>query len=180
MRILVALDGSKPGEEAVKVIAPWARSAGAEVTLLTVVDPERVHDTFYPSGHAHALTPRGTASGTTVRGVAEPPPRAAEDRTQALERVRIEAEEYLQRQADELLKDATSRVHVEWAAEAAPSIADYAETWGAHVIAIGTHGRSGLTNVLLGSVAQAVIRLSKVPVLVVREGMRVPEAAAFD
>ena len=43
----------------------------------------------------------------------------------------------------------------------------------ADTIAIGTHGRSGLSRALLGSVAEALIRTSSVPVLVVRDGMRV-------
>jgi nucleotide-binding universal stress UspA family protein len=40
---------------------------------------------------------------------------------------------------------------------------------GADLIAIGTHGRSGLNRLMLGSVCDRVIRLSSCPVLVVRE-----------
>jgi nucleotide-binding universal stress UspA family protein len=39
---------------------------------------------------------------------------------------------------------------------------------GARMIAMGTHGRRGLTHVLLGSVAEQVIRRSAVPVITVR------------
>jgi nucleotide-binding universal stress UspA family protein len=39
------------------------------------------------------------------------------------------------------------------------------------MVAVGTHGRSGLTQVLMGSVAQQVVRRSELPVLVVRAGM---------
>ncbi|KAF0169229.1 MAG: UspA domain-containing protein [Caulobacteraceae bacterium] len=38
---------------------------------------------------------------------------------------------------------------------------------GADLIVVGTHGHSGLDRVLLGSVAERVVRLSKVPVLTV-------------
>jgi len=178
MRILVALDGSKTSEHAVAMVAGWARAAGTEAVLLTVLNPDEIHDTFRATGYVHALTPQGTASGQALRGVGAAAPIPAENRTQALERARVEAEEYLQAQADHLLKDVVARVHVEWSDDAAQAIADYAESCGAQLIAIGTHGRSGVSSVLLGSVAQAVIRRSTVPVLVVREGMKVPPAPA--
>jgi nucleotide-binding universal stress UspA family protein len=178
MRILVALDGSKPGEHAVAMVAGWARAAGAEAVLLTVLNPDEVHDTFRATGYTHALTPQGTASGQALSGVETVAPIAAENRTQALERARVEAEEYLQAQADRLLKDVITRVHVEWSDDPAQAIAGYAESCGAQLIAIGTHGRSGVSSVLLGSVAQGVIRRSTIPVLVVREGMKLPEQPA--
>ena len=43
-----------------------------------------------------------------------------------------------------------------------------AERWQADLIAIGTHGRSGLIRLLLGSVAAGVVREASVPVLLVR------------
>jgi len=43
-----------------------------------------------------------------------------------------------------------------------------AQQWGADLIAIGTHGRSGLSRLLLGSVAEGVARGTSVPVLLVR------------
>jgi len=42
-----------------------------------------------------------------------------------------------------------------------------AEEWGAHIIVVGTHGRTGLTHMLMGSTAEYVVRHSKVPVMVV-------------
>lgn len=47
-----------------------------------------------------------------------------------------------------------------------------ADELGVDAIAIGTRDRGGLRRALLGSVAEAVIRRSQVPVFVVREGMR--------
>jgi nucleotide-binding universal stress UspA family protein len=43
-----------------------------------------------------------------------------------------------------------------------------AQKWGADLIVIGTHGRSGLSRLLLGSVAEGVARGTSVPVLLVR------------
>lgn len=45
-----------------------------------------------------------------------------------------------------------------------------ARRWQADLIAIGTHGRSGLSRLLLGSVAEGVVRGASVPVLLVRAG----------
>jgi nucleotide-binding universal stress UspA family protein len=48
-------------------------------------------------------------------------------------------------------------------------IVDVAEQKNADLIAIGTHGRRGLTHLLLGSVAERVVRTAKQPVLTVRQ-----------
>jgi nucleotide-binding universal stress UspA family protein len=46
-------------------------------------------------------------------------------------------------------------------------IVDYATKIGADLIVMGTHGRGGLRRVLLGSVAEKVLRAACCPVLVV-------------
>ena len=47
-------------------------------------------------------------------------------------------------------------------------IAREADAWPADLIVIGTHGRHGFSHLLLGSVAEGVIRLATKPVLVIR------------
>ena len=42
-------------------------------------------------------------------------------------------------------------------------------------IVIGTHGRTGLMRVLMGSVAESIMRLAKCPVLTVKQANHVPE-----
>ena len=49
----------------------------------------------------------------------------------------------------------------------AREIITYARGWGANLIVMGTHGRTGLNRRLLGSVAEAVVRTSHCPVLTV-------------
>ena len=46
-------------------------------------------------------------------------------------------------------------------------ILQQAEEWGAELIVVGTHGRSGLYHFLMGSVAEHVARKSACPVLIV-------------
>lgn len=47
-------------------------------------------------------------------------------------------------------------------------IAEFAKQLGANLIVIPSHGRTGLAHMLLGSVAERVLRLSHCPVLVLR------------
>jgi nucleotide-binding universal stress UspA family protein len=49
-------------------------------------------------------------------------------------------------------------------------ILDHADQHGVDVIVMGTHGRTGLSHYLIGSVAERVVRQSPVPVLTVRIG----------
>ena len=56
-----------------------------------------------------------------------------------------------------------------WASEsAADVIVQHAKKWRASLIVMGTHGRSGLSRLALGSDAEKVVRTSPIPVLVVR------------
>ena len=54
------------------------------------------------------------------------------------------------------------------APSAARGILDYADRVGADLIVMATHGRRGLDHTLIGSVAEAVVRRSRCPVLTVR------------
>ncbi len=55
---------------------------------------------------------------------------------------------------------------------------DRAEELGADLIIIGSHGRTGLTRLVLGSVAERVTRLAHCPVLVVKLLPQAEKAAA--
>lgn len=47
-------------------------------------------------------------------------------------------------------------------------LVEEAERWQAELIVIGTHGHSGVSRLLLGSVAEGVARIASVPVLLIR------------
>lgn len=70
------------------------------------------------------------------------------------------------------LKARAGRGARDFFAEGAPGaeIVSAAESFGADLIVIGSHGRTGLGRVLMGSVAEAVMRHAACPVLVVRTG----------
>jgi nucleotide-binding universal stress UspA family protein len=60
----------------------------------------------------------------------------------------------------------------------ADEIVRAAEAWPADLIVIGTHGRRGLLRLAMGSDAELVLRLSSVPVLMVRGKAETAKAAA--
>ena len=52
----------------------------------------------------------------------------------------------------------------------AREIVAYAERSGADLVVMGTHGRGGINRILVGSVAERVVRTAPIPVLTVRVG----------
>lgn len=53
--------------------------------------------------------------------------------------------------------------------EPADAVTNFANERGADVIVLSTHGRTGVLRLLMGSVAEAIVRESKCPVLTLRE-----------
>lgn len=79
---------------------------------------------------------------------------------------------YLERTAERFGPEADIRSLVRTGAPA-PEIVAAARECGADLIAMSTHGRTGLGRLVLGSVADEVVRISGMPVLVLR-----PDTAA--
>jgi nucleotide-binding universal stress UspA family protein len=81
-----------------------------------------------------------------------------------------EAEERLRMQtpADAAARGIQTEVSVIETGDVAKAIRQEAERFGAHLVCIGSHGRSGLAKAVLGSVAQSVMAQSQRPVLIVR------------
>jgi nucleotide-binding universal stress UspA family protein len=90
----------------------------------------------------------------------------------------------LERHGEEIVDEAAERlrnlrVHTS-VARGSPhrAILDYTETNDIDLVVMGTHGRTGLSHALLGSVAERVVRLSPVPVLTVRHDEAVGDEGA--
>jgi len=80
--------------------------------------------------------------------------------------VKLDWEKAIAALADELGRDVCQQAVVADAVDVPRSIVEFAHREKADFIAMATHGRSGLRRLLLGSVAEQVIRHSHVPVVV--------------
>jgi nucleotide-binding universal stress UspA family protein len=142
-KILVPLDGSVSSEAVLPHVAALAECTGAKIVLLRVL-PTKVGET---------LLVNSVPSGI--------PPTSHRDE-------RVEAERYLGRIAYEYLTNTLDTRLEVCGGPTAETILDYASGNGADLIAMTTHGRGGMAHLVMGSVAERVVRESHLPVLLVR------------
>ena len=147
-RICVPTDFSECGDYAVKHAAALARQFGAELFITHVIQ-----DIGEKLSH-----PDFTSQGTSVV-----------EFLQALERG---ATQYLAGlAADKQWRDLTvHRLYLHGAP--AEQIVGYALSQDIDLLVLGTHGRSALKQLFLGSVAERVVRTAPCPVLTVRHPLR--------
>lgn len=143
-KVLVPLDGSELAERALPHAKTLAKRFSSKIFLLRVVMP------------SPALT--------------EIEPVAID-----IQRAQItEAEEYLRRIRESLEAESLD-VQAEVAVGApAETIIDYAAEHDVRLIVMHTHGRSGISRWVYGSVADRVLRGAKCPVLLVRTAQEGP------
>jgi nucleotide-binding universal stress UspA family protein len=139
-RILVPVDGSETSTKALVAALQLARERDASVRVIHVLD-----ELAYLTGYEYSVT--------------------------ALE----EARKYAQKTLDDALAIAkSSGVPADGKLLETPGrrlgdvVADEVRALNADLVVVGTHGRRGMSRVLLGSGAEQVIRLSPVPVLTIR------------
>jgi len=147
-KILVCLDGSKLSEQILQFASEEALSSDKEVVLLRVV----------PLMHSTTIAVPGVISSI-------PPSPPAPKQLAAEE---AEATAYLDARAASLKKIGIKTECVVLVGNAGESIVDYAHQNKIDLIAIATHGRSGLKRILFGSVTEYVIRNSKLPILLIK------------
>lgn len=154
-KIAVCLDGSQLAEQILPYAAQTAQRFESAVVLLRVVGEPFLVGPGVP----------GAAGGPVV--------------TPGMER-HVEEEEGL---SDAYLKTVASRLEKEYGfspecvtllGAAGKSIIDYVHDNDVGLIAIATHGRSGPARVLFGSVADYVMRQSRLPLLLVRPTTKTP------
>lgn len=172
-KILVPLDGTPFSEAVLAPVSDIARATGAVVELLSVRRTSEVHAT--PAARTMPeMIPAGAPSGTrlSLPSPADTMPVTVESREQAVERAEAELRDYLLTCA-ERLEGVQVTVHPVVADDPAEVIIERARAEQADLIAMATHARSGLAHLIVGSVAERVIRSGVAPVLVVRPSARV-------
>lgn len=93
------------------------------------------------------------------------------DPTEAQVAVVREAEEYLAGIRTRLRDSGTTEVETSvWYGPPAEAIVEAARYRGADLIVMSSHGRSGLGRLVLGSVAETVLRATPTPILLIRAG----------
>lgn len=143
-RILIAVDGSPHARNALEHATALAKGLAARLRIVHVIDMG-----WLPIGPELAIDIEPYARARRAAG--EQTLAAARDATRS---AGIEAEINL----IETVRP-TQRT--------AEAIAEEADAWRADLVVVGTHGRSGMERLLLGSVAEGVARLSTAPVLLV-------------
>ena len=136
--ILILSDLSPESLRPVAPVAELARSLGARITLLTVVEDVRI------APHGAPLAP--PISSPDVEREVEHAKLALADQSATLEDVDV---------STEVVRG-----------DAVPAaVVNYAKENGVDLIALSTHGRTGFRHLALGSVAESIIRHSEVPVI---------------
>jgi nucleotide-binding universal stress UspA family protein len=143
-RILVPTDFSPPSVAALATAKELAARFGASIHLLHVLD-----DPYATAGFAAEVY------GSVPPGLKESWQRAAE--TQMLVAFPAREREPFRATADVAF------------GSPARTIVEYADGNGFDLIVMGTHGRGGVAHLLLGSVAERVVRTARCPVLTVRD-----------
>ncbi len=144
-KILIPLDGSELAEAAVDAAAPLAKAFGSDILLLGVLDlTAGMYDVY-----SEAFSP------VDLRAQLE----------KFIENALDRAEGRLGAQGIKARRFSLVGIPHE-------EISELARQEGADLIVMTTHGRKGLTHLLLGSVTEKLIRTAPCPVLVVP-----PEAA---
>ena len=141
-QILVPLDGSERAEKAIPTAARIARATGATITLLNAITPSPEY---------------GTALVPATFGEAD------------YELMRRESAEYLIRAANQPALDGIQVRKDVVFGPAALAILDSIATHHIDLVVMTSHGRTGFTRWVLGSVAQHIARSAVVPVLILKE-----------
>ena len=140
-QILLATDFSESARQAQCYAFGLAVSLRAQLHVLHVVtDPH----------------PLPSVAGLTVGPVKDPMPQIIKN---AEEQLAVQME-------DDVRKYPQIRCVVK-GGDAVRQIKDYADTHDIDLIVIGTHGRTGISHLIIGSVAEKVVRLATCPVLTV-------------
>lgn len=141
-RILVPVDGSDTSRAALQEAIKLAQQLGSRLKLVHVIENARVFDA------------EGMVDYTTLRDI------ATKSGEQVLARAREMAHQAGVQTETALLESDGNRNENVIVAEA--------KQWLAELIVIGTHGRSGISRLLFGSVAEGVVRGATMPVLLIR------------
>lgn len=142
-KILVTLDGSERSEKIIPYVQNLASKIKAEVVLLHVLEP--TYGVYKAGGFHHDVYSKKQRESMTVF-----------------------YEDYLNGIADRFRGKAIATKCQILFGNGAEPIINYADRIGADFIAMATHGRSGVSRWVLGSVTEKVLRMANTSLFLVR------------
>lgn len=144
--LVVAVDGSSTSENALKHACEVASAGNARLTLVHVANPSEYMAMAPEFLEKESYEEAAVAEGQEVLTSAE---QAAKDAG---------------------IQDVRTHLLVanKGAREMAQELVNYADGQGADLLVLGTHGRTGLMHLLMGSFAETVMRQSHLPLLIIR------------
>jgi len=140
-KILAPLDGSDVGESALAYAEILATKSQASVDLLQVISPP------------------GTVEASLLGGP---------DWRKFVKAMRDAGEDYLKNIAERLNGKGIKSTYEVVTGDPADKIVEYADDKKVSLIAMSTHGRTGLARWVLGSIADKVLHGARIPILLVR------------
>lgn len=141
-RILVPIDGSETSDHALDEAIKFAQQQNAQVEVIHVLEDIWYFDNEDYLNYAELIQ--------SMRGIGE---KILAQAQKKLQQAGVTAE-------IKLLETQGERIASVIATEAKNNLAD--------LIVIGTHGRSGFSRMLMGSIAEGVVRTAHIPILLIR------------
>jgi len=145
VKILVAIDDSSYSQEALRAVAAQFRPQNTSVRILHVLQPIAI----------------------------SAPPQMAAQYAPELEALGKEGRDLVERAAAQLRAEGFAVEATVAKGDIRLKIIDSAKEWNADLIVVGSHGRTGIPRLLLGSVAEFVARNAPCSVEIVRTPARV-------
>ncbi|MDD5287575.1 MAG: universal stress protein [Dehalococcoidales bacterium] len=142
-KVLVPLDGSEAGEAALPYVSEIAQKLKSEVTLLSVVEASQHIRTVGGQDYIHYPE-------------------------QQVESMKIETNRYLAITTKKLADSGVNVRSIVREGNAAAEIIKFAREGNIRLIAMSSHGRSGMRGWVFGSVSNKVLQAGKTPLLLVR------------
>ncbi|WP_315359336.1 universal stress protein [Neisseria bacilliformis] len=146
--LVVAVDGSETSANALKHACSVAAAGKAQLTLVHVANPAEYMALAPEFLQQDSYEEAAVANGNAVLAEALEITNGAEPGITGVNTHLLLANKGAREMAQELV--------------------DYADKQGADLLVLGTHGRTGLMHLLMGSFAETVMRQSHLPLLIIR------------
>ncbi|NEX14771.1 MAG: universal stress protein [Prosthecochloris sp.] len=139
-KILCPTDYSKISDKAVRYAIELGRKVNAHVRFLHIMQPENIAE---KTAYSYGISKKGVHRD-------------------------VVSEEFRVLLMEEKKKGLSADILI-MRGDACEAIIEHSRVWGADLLIMGSHGRTGLTRIMMGSVAEAVFHTVDVPVLLVKQ-----------